>query len=89
MLAELGGWGPLTAGGLVLLAVWLIFTGRLVPRLYYLEMQTSRDRLQAAVEKRDAALAEMLRQQAELLEALQTTKRAIEALPPQPQPQGG
>lgn len=86
LLAGLGSLAPLTPTAVVLLAVLLIFRGQLVPKLYYDEMRTSRDRLQAAVEKRDETIADLVGQQADLIDALQTTKHALEALPPK---QGG
>lgn len=42
--------GNIGAGGLVILSIWMIFTGRLVPRRYYDELAA---RLTAALEERD------------------------------------
>lgn len=82
IMAELNNFGPLTASGLVLTAVWLIFRGNLVPRIYYDEMRASRDKLQATVDKRDDTIRELLSQQRELLDGNLTTTRVIESLPP-------
>lgn len=79
-LSELNNFGPLTASGLVLAAVWLIFRGNLVPRIYYDEMRASRDKLQATLEMRDETIRELVSQQRELIDGNLTTRRLIEAL---------
>lgn len=48
------GWTDVSAGAIVILAVLMIFTGRLVPRRYYEDMQAQRDTWRAASEKSDA-----------------------------------
>lgn len=42
------GWG---AGGLLALCVWLILTGRLVPRQQMLDLRADRDKWEAAAEE--------------------------------------
>lgn len=45
------GWTDIGAGAIVILAVLMIFTGRLVPRRYYEDMQEQRDTWRASAEE--------------------------------------
>lgn len=81
-MAELGAFGPLTASGMILFVVWLIFRGRLVPRLYYDELRADRDRWRAAAETREVTAEEMAKLTAELVEVGLIAKRVLQSLPP-------
>lgn len=81
-LSELNAFGPLTASGMVLLTVWLILRGHLIPRSYYAELKADRDYWRKASESKEQANRELLAQQRELLDAALTTQRVIESLPP-------
>lgn len=60
MPVELAGWIPQTgAVGLLLAAVWAVFTGRLIPRATHNEVRHDRDVYRAAAEQALAASAEM------------------------------
>ena len=81
-LTELNAFGPLTASGMVLLVVWLIIRGHLIPRSYYVELRADRDYWREAATKKETANRELLNQQSQLLDAALTTKKVIESLPP-------
>jgi hypothetical protein len=58
-LAELAGWVPQAgATGLLLVAVWLVLSGRIVPKGLHDEVRADRDIYRTAVEKSLAANAE-------------------------------
>lgn len=70
-------WGTLLqggAGGLLAFVIWLIVTGRLVPRSALLDAQKERDRWAEAMEK-------AMEQNAELLTGARVTRQVIQALP--------
>lgn len=81
ILAGLGGYANLTPGGIVLLVILLIFTGRLVPSRYYNEALSERDRWRLAAETEERKGAEYLQQNGLLIEALKTTQHVIESIP--------
>lgn len=64
----------LTAPALLLVAVWLILTGRIVPRRTYEEKAKEADYWRAAA-------LESMKQSGELLDAAKTTQAVIQALP--------
>lgn len=60
MPIELVGWLPQTSAvGLLLLAVWLVLTGRIVPRTIHNEVRQDRDVYRVAAETALAASVEM------------------------------
>lgn len=65
---------PGGAVGMLGAAVWMIITGRLVPASTHAQALARIDKLEAALEKRDAQVAE-------LMELSRTTVAALEALP--------
>ncbi|MCE7081143.1 hypothetical protein [Streptomyces sp. ST2-7A] len=81
LLAQGGGWAIVAA------AVWMVLTGRLVPRSVMEDARTDRDRWRAAHEVSEEARREADRQMGELLELARTTGQALSSLPPAP-PEG-
>lgn len=71
----------LTAPALLLIAVWLILVGRLVPRKTYEDVLTERNDWKEAHQISEKARAEMAKQVEELLEHARTTDALIRALP--------
>ena len=74
--------GPLTMSGMVMVAIWLVFRGHLVPRVYYDEMRADRDRWKEACEREEETSRELISQNSLLLDASLTTQRIVESLPP-------
>lgn len=79
MLTDLAGWVPQAgATGLLLAAVWLVLTGRIVPRSTHDEVRRDRDTYRAAVETALAASGENaanVRQLVGAVQELTTTQR--------------
>jgi Tfp pilus assembly protein PilN len=75
VLADLPGWVPPGgAVGLLLLAIWMVLTGRLVAGRTHDRALQRIDKLEAALEKRDAQISE-------LMELSRTAVAALQALP--------
>lgn len=70
----------LTPAGLLLIAVFMILTGRLVPRSIYLDKKAEADRWQAAYEVERQARATSDAQTRELLEVAKTSAKFLEAV---------
>lgn len=70
----------LGAAGLLALAVWLILTGRIVPRRHYEDIEADRDRWRTAAEQWQTAHAEQAKPVAELIEIGRTTERLLQAM---------
>jgi hypothetical protein len=73
----------ITGGGfasLVFLCVWLILTGRLVPRATHLETRLDRDSWRKAAEDSEAARRVQAQQLDALLESAKATERVMTAL---------
>jgi hypothetical protein len=66
--------------GLVATAVWMIYTGRLVPRRVYEDMKTERDDWKKAAETRSEQNAAIGKQVEKLVEQGQTAERAMLSL---------
>jgi|SRR5690242_980980 len=78
----MGAWvGQAGIGGLLSLAVWLIFTGRLVPRSTVDDIRRERDDWKAAARESEAARAEEREQKRELLEVAHITEHVLTSLP--------
>lgn len=73
--------GQVGIGGLLSLAVWLIFTGRLVPRSVVDDIRQERDDWKAAARDSEDARAEERDQKRELLEVAHVMERVLTALP--------
>lgn len=73
--------GQVGIGGLLTLAVWLIFTGRLVPRSVVDDIRRERDDWKDAARESEAARAEDRAQVRELLEVARTTEHVLTSLP--------
>jgi hypothetical protein len=73
--------GQAGIGGLLSLAVWLIFTGRLVPRSVVDDIRQQRDRWEQAARGSEAARAEDRAQVRELLEVAHVTEHVLTSLP--------
>lgn len=76
--------GQLGIGGLLSLAVWLILSGRLVPRSTVDDIRQQRDRWEQAARASESARAEDRQQVRELLEVARVTERVLTALPSTP-----
>lgn len=72
-------WSDLGAGGLVVLAVLLLLTGRIVTRAVYEDMVRQRDKWEAAWRDSQRALAERDAQLDANTEALKTMEAAFNA----------
>lgn len=70
----------LTPAGLLLIAVLMVLTGRLVPRATYQEMVKERDQWRSAYEVERAAHAASDSQTRELLELAKTGTKVLEAV---------
>lgn len=70
----------LTPAGLLLLTVYMILTGRLIPRSMYLEKKAEAERWQAAYEVERQARTVSDAQTRELLELAKTGTRVLEAV---------
>lgn len=70
----------LTPAGLLLLAVLMVFTGRLVPRVMYLEKVKEADQWRAAYDAERAARAISDAQTRELLEVAKTSQKILTAV---------
>lgn len=81
IVAELGGIGGLSAASLLGVVVWLILTGRLVPRLVHQEVRDDRDRWKQTAEAKDATIATQAASINELLEVGQTAAHVLRSLP--------
>lgn len=73
--------GQVGIGGLLSLAVWLIFTGRLVPRSMVDDVRRERDDWKAAYRQSEAARAEEREQKRELLEVAHVAEHVLTSLP--------
>jgi hypothetical protein len=73
--------GQAGIGGLLSLAVWLIFTGRLVPRSIVDDIRQQREDWKSAALEAGAALAEERAQKRELLEVAHVAEHVLTALP--------
>lgn len=72
MLGDLAGWVPQAgATGLLLAAVWLVLTGRIVPRALHDEVRRDRDNYRAAAETALAASSEQASNVRQLVTAVQ------------------
>lgn len=72
MLPELAGWVPQAgATGLLLVAVWLVLSGRIVPKGLHDEVRRDRDTYRAAAETALAASAEQASNVRQLVAAVQ------------------
>jgi len=71
----------LTAPTLLLAAVWLVLTGRIVPRKTYEDIVCERNDWREAHKISEQSRAEMAQQIEELLEHARTTDALIRALP--------
>lgn len=72
-----------TGGGfasLVFLSVWLIFTGRLVPRSTHEETRSDRDAWRTAFETSEQARQKQAEQLDDLLESAKATERLMTAI---------
>ncbi len=72
-----------TGGGfasLVFLCVWLIMTGRLVPRSTHLETRADRDSWRKAFEDAQATMRVQAQSLDELLESAKTTEKVMTAM---------
>lgn len=86
MLAELGPWGDVGALGLLLGAVWLVMTGRLVPartvdqmrRSYEQQITDWRSTAQTAMKTTETLAAPL----GEVVELARTTESVVRALAP-------
>jgi hypothetical protein len=81
-----GGWvgaviGQVGIGGLLSLAVWLIFTGRLVSRPVVDDIRRERDDWKRAYRESEAARAEEREQVRELLEVARVAEHVLTSLP--------
>lgn len=88
VLREFGGLAQVTSSMVVVIGVFMLFRGLLVPWRYYNEMKDARDEWRRTAEKAQAANAELLAQQRLLLDSNLTTKHVVESLPKTP-PSGG
>lgn len=70
----------LTAPGLLMIAVLLLFTGRLFPRATVTDLKEERDTWRAAYEKERDARATANQQSIELLEGLRTNHAIVVAM---------
>lgn len=70
----------LTPAGLLLLTVYMILTGRLIPRSMYLEKKAEAERWQAAYEVERQARSVSDAQTRELFELAKTGTRVLEAV---------
>jgi len=73
--------GQVGIGGLLSLAVWLIFTGRLVPRSIVDDIRRQRDRWEQAARDSESARVEDRDQVRELLEVARITEHVLTSLP--------
>lgn len=73
-------WGNLGAGGLVVLAVLMLLSGRIVPRSVYQDMVAQRDKWEAAWRDSQQALATKDAQLDANTEALRTMEQALNAV---------
>jgi hypothetical protein len=73
--------GQVGIGGLLSLAVWLIFTGRLVPRATVDDIRRERDDWKAAARASEGARAEEREQARELLEVARIAEHVLTSLP--------
>lgn len=73
--------GALTPSGMLMLAVWLILTGRIVPKSTYEVMVKARDDWQATAEKKQEIIhtqAETIRDQAVVSETVAKVMSAVQ-----------
>lgn len=73
--------GQVGIGGLLSLAIWLIFTGRLVTRNVVDDIRMQRDRWEQAARDSESARAEERAQVRELLEVAKITEHVLTSLP--------
>jgi hypothetical protein len=73
--------GQVGIGGLLSLAVWLIFTGRLVPRSTVDDIRRQRDRWEQAARDSEDARAEDRAQTRQLLEVAHVMEHVLTSLP--------
>lgn len=82
VISEFGGLAQLSASVILAVVVLWVFRGQLVPARYYNEMKAHRDRLQEALDEKEAVIVELVAQQTELVAANMTAKRVLESLSP-------
>lgn len=80
LLAELGGIGGITTGGILLLTVWLIIRGDLVPRKMHEEVKGDRDKWMKAAQLAWDRGDRQAEQIDELLQAQKTVVAIAEAI---------
>lgn len=76
-------WGDLGAGGLVVFAVWLLLTGRIVPRSVLKDVEAQRDTYKQSWQEERAANAERdahLDANTEVVRTMQSTMNAFLSL---------
>jgi len=82
MAAFMQQWGNLSAAGLLAIVAMLVFTGRLVPRSMYKDMEGQRDRMQELWEKANQQLLDEYEAKVEAnTEALRAVEQTFNALP--------
>lgn len=69
--------GNMGAGGVVILVVVLIITGRLIPKFYYKELKEDRDRWQTTAESLTGSVSVFATAFPELLEVGKTTTKVM------------
>lgn len=85
--SAIGGWN--VAGGLALLLVWLVVSGRLVPRSTHRDTVAERDHYRAAGELKDNTITQLSAQNHELLVVGRVQVATMRAISPPPNPEEG
>lgn len=73
-------WGQVSAGTIVVFVVWLILTGRLVPRAALLEVKEQRDKYKESWENGQESTKELVAQVRDLTDMGRTSETLLRAL---------